>query len=239
VKLRKKLAKNYINAVGWRTNKKLLVIESDDWGSIRVPSKKVYEDAKALGFQLKNKNYDTFDSIEGAKAISELLETLTTVIDKNGNGAIFTACTNVANPDFEKIEESNRTQYFYEPFTETYKRFARCENTFNLIKEGIEKKLFLPQFHGREHINVERYLKAINSNSIKEHFCFENQAIFGSLIPNDLHFSYFDAFDYTEVEEENNIQNIIKDGLSLFENIFGYKSKSYMMSTNHYGVNAN
>jgi hypothetical protein len=34
--LKEKLAKNYINAVGWQTKKKYLVIESDDWGSIHM-----------------------------------------------------------------------------------------------------------------------------------------------------------------------------------------------------------
>ena len=39
---KQKLAKNYINALGWKTKQKYLVIESDDWGAVRMPSKKVY-----------------------------------------------------------------------------------------------------------------------------------------------------------------------------------------------------
>ena len=31
------------NIPGWRTKRKIVVIESDDWGSIRMPSLKVFE----------------------------------------------------------------------------------------------------------------------------------------------------------------------------------------------------
>lgn len=36
------LAKHYINLRGWKTNRKIVVIESDDWGSIRMEDKKSY-----------------------------------------------------------------------------------------------------------------------------------------------------------------------------------------------------
>ena len=41
--LKRRLAKNYVNALGWNSNRKIVVIESDDWGSIRMPSRKIYE----------------------------------------------------------------------------------------------------------------------------------------------------------------------------------------------------
>jgi hypothetical protein len=35
--LKSTLSRNLTNARGWRTNRKIVVIESDDWGSIRMP----------------------------------------------------------------------------------------------------------------------------------------------------------------------------------------------------------
>lgn len=35
--------KNFSNLPGWRTNRKIVVIESDDWGSIRMPSLTILE----------------------------------------------------------------------------------------------------------------------------------------------------------------------------------------------------
>jgi len=37
-----------------------------------------------------------------------------------------------------------------------------------LIKEGMRKGIYIPQYHGREHIHVKRYMEAINSDSEKE-----------------------------------------------------------------------
>jgi len=38
----KKIAmRNVANIPGWRTDRKIVVIESDDWGAIRMPSKEV------------------------------------------------------------------------------------------------------------------------------------------------------------------------------------------------------
>jgi len=42
MKLEKALRKNLVNIPGWRTNRKIVVIESDDWGSVRMPSREVY-----------------------------------------------------------------------------------------------------------------------------------------------------------------------------------------------------
>ena len=36
------LARHYVNFRGWNTKSKIVVIESDDWGSIRTPSKEIY-----------------------------------------------------------------------------------------------------------------------------------------------------------------------------------------------------
>ena len=36
--------KELYNMFGWRTKRHLVVIESDDWGTIRMPSREVYEE---------------------------------------------------------------------------------------------------------------------------------------------------------------------------------------------------
>ena len=38
----KDLRKGISNIMGWCTNRKIIVIESDDWGSIRMSSKQAY-----------------------------------------------------------------------------------------------------------------------------------------------------------------------------------------------------
>ena len=40
--LKQTITHNLLNIPGCRTNRHIVVIESDDWGSIRMPSKEVY-----------------------------------------------------------------------------------------------------------------------------------------------------------------------------------------------------
>lgn len=46
--------RNIANLFGWCTNKKIVVIESDDWGSIRMPSLSSFEKLEKLGLDLRS-----------------------------------------------------------------------------------------------------------------------------------------------------------------------------------------
>ena len=52
--LKQTITHNLLNILGWRTKRHIVVIESDDWGSIRMPSKKVYDKLLRLVFVLIN-----------------------------------------------------------------------------------------------------------------------------------------------------------------------------------------
>ena len=101
--LARKIKLNLNNIPGWRTPRKIVVVESDDWGSIRMPSKEILDQLEKKGFIPKNDYYNRFDSLASKKDLSNLFDILSTVKDKNGNSAILTANTIVANPDFDKI----------------------------------------------------------------------------------------------------------------------------------------
>ncbi len=127
------------NLPGWRTNRKIIVIESDDWGSIRMPSQQVFDSLQHKGIDLTSgdsKRYNQYDSLATADDLSALFDVLNSVKDKNDNPAVFTAVSLVANPDFEKIKTDDFQKFHYEPFTETLKRYNR-EEAFKLWKEGV------------------------------------------------------------------------------------------------------
>lgn len=42
---------------GWKTSRKIIVIESDDWGSIRMPSKEVYNSLLKQGIRVDKDDY--------------------------------------------------------------------------------------------------------------------------------------------------------------------------------------
>lgn len=231
--LKQKLAKNYINALGWRTNRKLLLIESDDWGAIRMPSKKVYDSLLAQNIQVNKSYFDKNDSLESSSDLQNLFETLSSLKDINGNHASITAYSVVANPDFEKIKENGKTAYVYEPITKTYQRHAHTEGSFELFKEGAAKRLLYPQFHGREHLHSARWIEAINSPSVKEQIAFDHQAFIGAAKMDDSYhypLGYMAAFNWSDIQETELQKQIIEDGLHLFKQLFGIESVSFVAS---------
>ena len=222
--LKSKIRGNIFNARGWKTGRKLLIIESDDWGSIRMPSKEVYNKFIDKGFDVKHSLYNRLDSLASEDDLHALFNVLNSFQDKKGNPLVITANTVVANPDFEKIEKSNFQNYEYELFTETLKKYPNHVNAFSLWKEGIDKKLFTPQFHAREHLNVALWMQALQSNIEVIRYAFKNQTTYSG--KSD--YSFMDAFDFEKEEELESLKIILKDGLDLFEKIFGFRSKSFI-----------
>jgi hypothetical protein len=219
---------NLKNIPGWRTKRKIVVIESDDWGSVRMPSIESLHRLinKEISFNL-GLGYDKYDTIASPSDLEALYEVLGSVKDKNSNSAIITANCVVANPDFDKIKDSNFTEYHYEMITETMKKYYPNKSPFSLWKQGIENNLFYPQFHGREHLNVQLWLKSLITDLYESRVSFD-ETVFSQVmnIPNDTRTHVLAAYDYSDVAEQQFIKNSIKEGLNIFELLFGYRSAS-------------
>ena len=228
--LKQKLAKNVINSLGWKTKRHIVVIESDDWGSIRMPSREVYEKLLSKGIPVDKYYFDKYDSLETSEDLSSLFEVLSGSRDINSNPAVITPLTIVANPLFEEIERNNKTKYAYEKVTDTYKRYAKASESYNLFKQGIAEGVFYPQFHGREHIHVKRWMEANRTESFKENLAFHERCIIRANIDSDVNsykLRYTPAFDFDSHVEICELQNIVTSGLSLFQELYGYKSFSF------------
>ena len=131
----KSILKDLSSRLGWSTKRHIVVFESDDWGSIRMPSMESFKRLEKLGLDLRSadaERYNLNDSLATASDLAGLFEVLSKAKDSSGNHAVFTPVSIVANPDFQKIKESGSEEYFYEPFTETLKRFSGCEDSFML-----------------------------------------------------------------------------------------------------------
>ncbi|WP_242919248.1 hypothetical protein [Pontibacter liquoris] len=217
------------NIPGWHTNRKIVVIESDDWGSIRMPSKEVYDKLLKAGVRVDNCAYNRVDSLASCDDLTLLFELLNSVKDKNNRGAVITANTIVANPDFEKIKNSDFQEYHYEPFVETLKKYSRHSDIFQLWKQGMKDEVFKPQFHGREHVNVDRWMNALRAGLTETHLAF-NYNLFGisNSITKERRKDFMPALDYDSLEEKTNKEEILIEGMNLFRSIFGYTSSSFI-----------
>ncbi|MCI4647568.1 hypothetical protein [Phaeodactylibacter sp.] len=217
------------NIPGLRTRRKILVFESDDWGSIRTPSLSALESLKQTGLPVQNCQYMMNDALETPRDLDRLFEILQKYQDCKGRPPKFTANTIVANPDFEKIREGGFEEYHYEPFTETYKKHAATTATFQTFQTGIENGLFLPQLHGREHLNISRWMRDLKAGVKEVHLAFGLQMTgISKHITQSDRGSYQAAFDGGAKEVNYRHDVIMKDAVSLFESSFGFRPLSFI-----------
>lgn len=213
---------------GWRTDRKIIVFQSDDWGSVRMPNKQVFESLTKAGCKI-NDNYNRFDSIESDEDLDKLFNVLLSFKDSKGNHPCITANCLVANPDFDEIKKSNFKEYKYELVTSTFEKYNKSNTLNDYWLKGNAQKIFSLQFHGREHLNVKLWMKALLSKKDEVLIAFENRS-FG--IYTDTTSSkrkhFLAAFDFEDESEIVQQSQIITEGLNLFENLTGFKSTSFI-----------
>jgi len=225
----KRIIKNNIkNIPGWRTDRKIVVIECDDWGGIRMPSRKVYDKLISNGFKLPGW-FDRYDTMETYDDLVLLFEVLQSVKGNNGKPAVMTAFTNIANPDFHRIKSSGFSEYYYELFPETLKRYYPDYNVFQLWGEGITAGIFVPEYHGREHVAVQLWLKKLREGDNNLLFLFDQESLSLQISGISKHKEGLRAeFFFTSEDEKPFLINSLKEGLSLFKKIFGYSPKVFV-----------
>jgi hypothetical protein len=226
----KSVIKKLSNIPGWHTQQHLVVFESDDWGSIRMPSINSFDRLEKLGLDLRSadaERYNLNDTLATSNDLESLFEVLSNVKDRLGNYAVFTPVTILANPDFQKIKGSGFQEYFYEPFTATLKRYPGCEHSFDLWREGIEKKVFVPQMHGREHLNVTAWMKALQTGENDTLQAFK-EGMWGFVPVKYPEVDYQAAFLLGNLNELKYQEKAIIEGLELFKTLFGYTAEYFV-----------
>lgn len=227
----RKIRMDYANTAGWKTNKKYVVIESDDWGSIRTASKEAYLKKLASGDKIDSDPFTRYDALASEDDLSLLFDVLYKYKDMNDIAPVLTANCVMANPDFDKIKESDFQEYFYEPFTETLSNYPKHSKSFSLWKEGMNNGVFYPQLHCREHVNVVKWMEDLRSGHGNLRLAFEHRMISGgNAFSPDNPYAYMDAFNYRESRYNKLIREILSDASTIFEQTFGYKSKSFIPS---------
>ncbi|MBS4040193.1 MAG: polysaccharide (de)acetylase [Flavobacteriales bacterium] len=224
-----KLNPHLKNIIGKSVSKKYLIIESDDWGSIRMPSKEAFLKLRSAKVDLGSREsvrYNYTDTLAGEEDLDALFSLLRKFKDKKGNHPVFTAVSVVANPDFEKIKSNHFEKYFYEPFTETLKKYKK-ESALQLWQQGKEENLFVPEFHGREHLNVAVWMRMLQKGDKKTHVGFK-EGCWGFGADTPFQISYQAAFDLEFREDLSLQEEAIQSGLELFEKLHGYKASFFV-----------
>lgn len=222
------LITNIKNSVGTRTKRKIVVFSVDDYGNVRLNSAQARRNMDAAGMKIYSR-FDALDTLETTQDLEKLYEVLSFVKDKNGRHAIFTPFALPCNIDFEKMEADNFQNFYYETLPNTYKKLAKQQpeaytGTWDLWKEGITKGFLKPQFHGREHLNLIVFNDKLKKRDSQLLTALRNKSY--TSISDDEYptMSSTAEFDFWDVKENESMKPILKEGLQLFEEVYGYKS---------------
>jgi len=229
--MKRKLLDNLKNIPGWHTSEKLVVLSVDDYGNVRVDSAAARNRMIATGLDMSGR-FDHFDALETRQDLEALFEVLSSVTDSRGHAAVFTPYALCANPDFEAMIDLKQS-YRYKSLPQTFELLATAQRdaydgAWALWQEGIRNGLLKPQFHGREHLNVElieRKLRA-GDDTLKINLANYSLAALGdeASMPG---VGFTQAFGISDKSEIKRHREIIADGLQLFEKVFGFPSLTF------------
>lgn len=226
-----KIRDNCKSMFSWHTKRKIIVLSIDDYGNVRLDSKKSRQEMDDFGIKALSR-FDAFDSMETREDLEMLFNVLSSVKDKNGKNAIFTPFTLPCNIDFEKMESENYSTYHYELLPLTFEKLSirnpkSYSGAWNLWKEGISEGLLVPQFHGREHFNLKVFLEKIEIRDPEVVVALKNRSYTSLSSTGYETIGCTSAFDFWEFEENKSFVSIIEEGLSAFEEVFGYRSNHF------------
>lgn len=227
--MKQQFANHIKNIKGWKTKRKLVAFSVDDYGNIRLSSKEARERLQKGGVELKGR-FDHLDALDTKEDYEMLFDTLSSVKDQNGKPAIFTPYAMSCNIDFEKSIEQGA--YVAERLDETYKILSTedsaYEGAFQLLQEGIKCEFLRPQFHGREHLNVNLFNRLISDGNPILLTNLQNGCFAG--IPEHRDFpnvSFSEAFAFWKASEIELHKEIIRDGMEQFKKVYGYESETF------------
>lgn len=218
----RKFSRDFIDRYSWRTDRNLLVIISDDWGSYRLRGSKDREELTKIGLNLNTSVYNQYDGIESSGDLVAMYEVLTSVKDSLGSNAKITAMVNVANPDFHAIRLSGYKEYFYRPIDQS--GYDYMDDLIELYLEGVRYGVFHPEYHGREHLNIRFWMSILSNCKSKARAAFDYE--FYGLDPRDIEVSkgrdFMTAYDPYYPKEGEKYVDEFSDGVEIFRRIFGY-----------------
>lgn len=219
---------NLKNSIGWKTKRKIVVFSVDDYGNVRLNSAQARKNMDAAGMKIYSR-FDALDTLETTQDLEQLFEILSSVTDKNGRHAVFTPFALPCNIDFEKMEADDFQQFYFETLPTTYEKLALQQpeaytGTWDLWQEGIAKGFLKPQFHGREHLNLTVFNDKLKKREAHLLTALNNKSY--TSISDDEYptMSSTAALDFWDVKENEAMKPILKEGLALFEEVYGYKS---------------
>ena len=216
------------NLRSWKTSRKIVVFESDDWGAIRMRDKATHGSLVRAGIPVDQWRYDSLDCLESSADLIALMELLDRHQDSEGRPPKLTMNMVMGNPDFEAIRKNEFERFFFRSFLDSY-QYYNNEDMTNIWAEGVDRGLFKPQFHAREHLNSYLWLKDLRAGHAQARIAFDHDyygLITATSAPPQR--NYLAAYWPTDLQHLSYIYEAIDDGLKKFEAQFGFRSSTFI-----------
>ena len=225
---REAIIRSVTNLRGSSLRRKIVVFESDDWGALRMPGLKVHRELTNLGLDVSSSRYDRLDCLENSDDLENLFGVLENHRNVTGKAPRFTMNMIMGNPNFEAIRAGGFEEYVHEDLFESYRRLYG-EDLQPVWQRATADGLIQPQFHGREHLNVGLWLHDLRAGKSDTRLAFDN-GYFGlaTQTSSPRQKSYLAAYWPTSAAHFREIETIVKNGLDLFEKLFGFRSRSFI-----------
>lgn len=208
-----KKLKNFIKELylkkGFKTDRKIIVIESDDWGSIRSTK-------QGLDYAQKSKNislnpFQKYDCLENSFDISNLSSTLRKYKDKNGKHPIVTTNFIMQNPCIDKDSEIC--------FKNFYELYENKDEMLSAIKAAEKEHLIDIELHGLIHFNLQK-IKQDKSNFQRD--CLK----LGTIGMGGGQYDGMDTFNVDKTQYGDSVD--IKKANDIFKETFGRPANSFI-----------
>lgn len=216
------------NLRGWKTRRRLLVIESDDWGATRMPGRDAWKKLIDAGIRVDLCRYDSLDCLENRDDFQALMNVIDRHLDASGRPATFTFNTVMGNPDFDAIEREAFERFHHQHFFEAYQHYYG-EDLESDWKRAMQAGLICPQFHGREHLNVPLWMRDLKAGQHETRLAFRHR-FYGLTTKTSSvrQVNYLAAFWAESAADLQSAFQRLADGLLLFRRTFGYSSRTFI-----------
>ena len=216
------------NCRGWRTQRRLLVIESDDWGAIRMPSRQAWQALLSAGIRVDRSRYDSLDCLENRADLEALLDVIGRHRDLHGSPATFTFNTVMGNPDFDAIKEHDFQSYHRESLFESYRKY-HAEELEPIWDAAQEEKLIRPQLHAREHLNSTLWMKDLQAGLAETRKAFAHRFYGLKTKTSSEHQKNYLAACWAESPEDvRQMGEALSEAADAFQAAFGFRSSTFI-----------
>ena len=209
------------NVLTKSVKKRILVIESDDWGSIRTRDRESYKLLVKRSI-IKENPLDETDSIATSRDLEVLIDELSSITSQNGQKPVLTCFFNTGNPDFDKIQNSGFETYSNLSYFDHLKSTGEYGDIMPIWNNALEDETFSLAYHAREHLCVPMWMDLLKKSDKTATFSFEQEyysfPVNNSAFPiNSLRPSLF----YRNDNERSDLLKSLDEGLKDLSQGFG------------------